>query len=155
MVFIEKKNITKWKFIEQAALTCGIDSALLLKDNKGKAIKLFKEDLDLATLYEITSFPTLSFSNGTDSQIKLKGLQPYEKFEEIIHQLLPHIKKAENRALPQNLFTLFSNMTENEFSFLNNISIEESKTLLNKLFLEEKIEKLESKNGIIWKQKNQ
>ena len=59
MVFLEKKNITNKKFIENAALSCGLDSAVLLKDIQTKALDLFKEDLELANAYGITSFPKI------------------------------------------------------------------------------------------------
>ena len=154
MVFIEKKNITRWNYIEEAALTSGLDSALLLKDIRGNAKRLFEDDLKLAKSYDVTSFPTLLFSNGINPQIKLKGLHPYEKLEEIIHQLLPDIKKSKNNIEPKNLFTLFNSMSEQEFAFLNNFSVETGKEILHQLHQEEKIDKYESKNGIIWRYNN-
>ena len=150
MVFIEKKNITKWEYIEQAALTSGLDSALLLKNIKCSARKLFEEDLELAKSYDISTFPTLLFSNGTGPQIKLKGLHQYEKFENTIHQLLPGVKKKDKIIEPKSLFTMFNSMSESEFSFLSNISIERGKEILNQLYEENVINKYEGKNGFIW-----
>ncbi|NBU05819.1 MAG: hypothetical protein EBT39_05670, partial [Sphingobacteriia bacterium] len=38
MVFIDKKNITKWDLIEEAALNAGLDSVVLLNDISGDAV---------------------------------------------------------------------------------------------------------------------
>ena len=151
MVFLEKKNITKRKFIENAALSCGLDSALLLKDIQTKAIDLFKEDLELAQAYGITSFPTLFFSKDSSKRITLKGVQSYEKFEEIIKEFIPNAVKKKIDIDPLSLFKLYNSMTEDEFSFLTDIDIEASQKILLSLYINGEIEKCENKNGFVWK----
>ncbi len=151
MVFLEKKNITNKKFIENAALSCGLDSAVLLKDIQTKALDLFKEDLELANIYGITSFPTLFFSKDSDKKITLKGLQSYEKFEEIIKEFIPDVKKKKVDIDPLSLFKLYNNMTENEFSFLTDVDIETAQRTLYNLHSKGEIKKSENKNGYVWK----
>ena len=151
MVFLEKKNITNRKFIENAALSCGLDSAVLLKDIQSKAIDLFKEDLELAQVYGITSFPTLFFSKDADKKIALKGFQSYEKFEAIIKEFIPDVVKKKIDLNPLAVFELYNIMTEDEFSFLTDINLETSRKLLQVLYINGDIEKLENKNGFVWK----
>ena len=151
MVFLEKKNITKRKFIENAALSCGLDSAVLLKDIQTNAIDLFKEDLELAQTYGITSFPTLLFSNDSDKKITLKGIQSYGKFEEIIKEFIPNVVKKKIDIDPLSLFKLYNIMTEDEFSFLTDIDMQTSHKLLLSLYKNGEIEKVENKNGFVWK----
>ncbi len=150
MVFIEKKNISKWQFIEKAALSSGLDSARLLKDIEGKALSLFSEDLAIAKDLNVNLFPTLFFFNEAGQRAELRGYQSFEKFEEVIHHLLPGVQKMNLNRDPISLFTEFNNMTDLEFSFLSNISLEEAAVILNKLFQEEVITRYESKNGVIW-----
>ncbi len=151
MVFLEKKNITKMQFIANAALSCGLDSAVLLKDIQTKAIDLFKEDLELAQAYEITSFPTLLFSNDLDKKITLKGIQSYEKFEEIIKAFIPGVVKKKIEIDPLSLFKLYNIMTEHEVCFFYDIDAEKAQKLLRALYKQGEIERAESKNGFFWK----
>lgn len=150
MVFLEKKNIIKWKFIEKAALEAGLDSARLLRDIEGEGRVLFSKDLIMAEQLRVTVFPTLFFSNCGDKKYVLKGFQPYEKYEEIIHKLIPSAKKEEINTDPKYLFTHFQTMTDKEFAFLSNIPKENANNILNELYKKGNIDKYESKNGVIW-----
>ncbi len=153
MVFIEKKNITKTEFIEDAALKCGLDAAVLLKDIRTKAVDLFLDDLRLAQYNEIKTFPTLFFINETKN-VSVKGLQTYEKLESIVTELLPDCIKKPNTVQPEALFQKYNYMTEMEFSFLMNCTVEKSQDILNQLNSEEIIEKYDSKNGLLWRYKD-
>jgi 2-polyprenyl-6-methoxyphenol hydroxylase-like FAD-dependent oxidoreductase/predicted DsbA family dithiol-disulfide isomerase len=150
MVFLEKKNIIKWSFLERAALDAGLDSAKLLRDIEGKGKILFEEDLALARQLGVTVFPTLFFSNCSDKKFVIKGFQPYEKFEEIIHTLIPTAKKEQINTDPRHLFHQFTTMTEKEFAFLSNISRSNAVKTLTELYVKGYIDKYESKNGLIW-----
>ncbi|MBC7381897.1 MAG: DsbA family protein [Bacteroidia bacterium] len=153
MVFLEKKNIIKWEFIEKAAFEVGLDSARLLKDFEGKAKELFKEDLTLAEKLGVTGFPTLFFYNKEKDQFILKGYQPYESFEEIINKLMPDAKKELIDTSPQNLFKHFPTMTDKEFAMLSNIPKDTAGDILVALYEDGLIDKYESKNGVIWTSK--
>jgi len=153
MVFVEKKNIIKWEYLEKAAFEVGLDSARLLRDFEGKAKELFVEDLKLADQLGVRSFPTLFFRNGTAQQFTIKGFQPYHHFEEIIYKLLPHAKKEAVNADPQYLFSQFNSMTNKEFALLSNIAKDDASRILNDLFKRGNIDKYESKNGVIWTSK--
>ncbi|MCW2118641.1 DsbA family protein [Flavobacterium sp. 7A] len=150
MIFIEKKNISKWPEIEKAALTCGLDSALLFKDLKVKGLGLFQEDLDYAKELNITSFPTILFSIDNEIKTTLAGLHPYEKFEEILRQYLPDLSKSTIKITPESMFQLFNNMTESEYAFITNQTVEESQQILSNLFKKGVIKKYDSKNGSFW-----
>jgi 2-polyprenyl-6-methoxyphenol hydroxylase-like FAD-dependent oxidoreductase/predicted DsbA family dithiol-disulfide isomerase len=150
MVFLEKKNIIKWEFLEKSAFDVGLDSARLLRDFEGKAKELFTEDLLLAKKLDVTAFPTLFFTDGNGNQHMIRGYQSYEKFEEIIHKLLPDAKKEKIIPDPKTLFTHYNRMTEKEFAFLSDISKEEAHSVLTELFENGSIDKYESKNGVIY-----
>jgi 2-polyprenyl-6-methoxyphenol hydroxylase-like FAD-dependent oxidoreductase/predicted DsbA family dithiol-disulfide isomerase len=150
MVFLEKKNIIKWEFIESSAFEMGLDSARLLKDIGGKAKILFKKDLELAQKLNVQVFPTLFFTDKNGNSQTIMGYHPYEKFEEVILSLLPGIEKTKINTDPKYLFTQFNRMTDYEFAFLCNISKEDAHEQLTKLFNEGSLDRYESKNGIIW-----
>ena len=150
MVFLEKKNIIKWEYLNQAAFDNGLDSARLLRDFDGHAKDLFMEDLELAKKMEVYSFPTLFFSDEAGNQIKVKGLQPYEKLEEVILSLVPDARKTEIDTDPKSLFCHFPTMTDKEFSILSNMPKENAMEMLNALLHSGSIDRYESKNGMIW-----
>lgn len=150
LIFLEKKNISRWEIIEKAALTSGLDSALLLKDIKGSALQMFIKDLKLAQDLQIKLFPTLFFSKEGGQTIMLKGYQPYQKFESVINQLLPDVLKKDIDIDAESLFIQFNNMTESEFVFLKNTTIESAREMLDQLHQNNKIRKFESKNGVVW-----
>ena len=151
LVFLEKQNITRWEIIEKAALSSGLDTALLKEDYLGKGPKLFEDDLELAKDLEITMFPTIIFLKDGIPFNTIKGFHPYEKFEEIILEINPNAIKNTINCSAEALFSLYPNMTEGEFSFLLNLSIAESRILLNALCDQGKIDKYMSKNGTVWK----
>jgi 2-polyprenyl-6-methoxyphenol hydroxylase-like FAD-dependent oxidoreductase/predicted DsbA family dithiol-disulfide isomerase len=153
MLFLEKKNIIKWEYLERAAFETGLDSARLKRDFDGRAQELFKADLELASDLGIKVFPTLIFSDGKEQLARLAGYHAYERFENIILKLLPGAVKVPIIPNPYKLFSTFFSMTDKEYSVLSDISPEEAKRQLTSLFEEGVIEKHVSKNGTIWTRK--
>lgn len=153
MLFLEKKNIIRWEYLEKAAFETGLDSARLKRDFEGKAQELFRADLELASDLGIKVFPTLIFSDGKEQLAKLAGYHPYERFENIIIKLLPGVQKDPIIATPQELFNTFFSMTDKEYSVLSDLTPEEAKRQLVNLFEQGVIEKHDSKNGTIWTRK--
>jgi 2-polyprenyl-6-methoxyphenol hydroxylase-like FAD-dependent oxidoreductase/predicted DsbA family dithiol-disulfide isomerase len=150
LVFLEKKNITRWDIIENAALSSGLDAALLKRDFADKGPELFEADLELAKELEINIFPTLFFIKEGIVNHTIKGFQPYEKFEEIILSIIPDAVKKKISCNAETLFSMYNNMTEDEFSFLMDTSIAEAQILLNDLYDQGKIDKYMSKHGVVW-----
>lgn len=151
MVFVEKKNIIKWEFLEKAAFETGLDSARLLRDFEGRAKELFKEDLAKGKELGITSFPTLIFSDKTNQHVTVKGYQTYQHYENVILSMVPTAKKEAIDTEPKNLFTQFPTMADKEFALLSNITKEEAGVILEDLYNKGHLEKYDSKNGILWK----
>jgi predicted DsbA family dithiol-disulfide isomerase len=150
MVFLEKKNIIKKEHLFTAAFDSGLDAARLLRDLEGKAQDMFREDLILSDLLQIKVLPTLFFSNKEGVQLALNGFQPYESFEEIIHQLAPNIVKSTYDRSPQFLFEEFQTLSSKEFAFLRDDSEKEAYDVLYDLNSLNLIKKFESNSGNMW-----
>lgn len=150
MVFIGKKNIAKWNIIEKAALLCNLDTSQLLIDIIGSGNELFNDDLELSEQLGITTLPTLLFFADDEIVSKLKGDLNYAQFEKAILNHLPYISKNEVIKDPEWVFSQFSTMTESEFSFLLDISLEEGKTILGKLAAAHKIKIHKGRNGLLY-----
>lgn len=150
MIFMEKKNIIKWRYLEDAAFELGLDAARLKRDFDGKAQERFSEDLELAGVLGVTAFPTLFFENKESKRLSIKGYQDYRQFEKIILELLPHARKKEYDKSPLGLFKYFYTLTTKEISFLSEISMEEAEKILNQLCEEGIISRFVSTSGVIW-----
>lgn len=151
MVFLEKKNIVDMEYLEKAAFEVGLDSAKFVRDYEEKANEEFRKDLQLAQKMQVGVFPTLIFTNQANQKFESKGYQEYEYLENIILQLVPNAEKKPINTDPIFLFSNFSTMTNKEFSFLSDTTIEQSDAVLEELYQKGYIDKYESKNGIIWK----
>jgi 2-polyprenyl-6-methoxyphenol hydroxylase-like FAD-dependent oxidoreductase len=151
MVFLEKKNIMKWGFLESAAIEVGLDPVRLRNDYKYDARLAFEQDLELARQLDITGFPTLIFSDGAGKSITLKGYQPYAKIEKVILELLPTAKKNDINREPKDLFRNFPTMVEEEFALLSNLVRKDARKVLQELSRKGYIQKQASKNGNLWR----
>ena len=70
--------------------------------------------------------------------------------EKIIKTLLPGIEKENKIHDAEKLFIRFNNMTENEFAFISNNTLANSSQIIDELYKQDKLAKIESKNGVIW-----
>ena len=149
MLFLEKKNIARWETITEAAFECGLDTARFQRDFEGKAVINFKKDLLLSKEMDVTSFPTIFFSYK-EERIKLTGYHPYNKYEEVIRQLIPNMEKHKYNKNPLALFEIFMTMSTKEFAFFTESSTQDAINTLNDLYLNDHIEKYVSRNGPLW-----
>jgi predicted DsbA family dithiol-disulfide isomerase len=153
MVFLEKKNITRWEYLKMAAVECGLDTAQFSTDYYGSAQQLFKDDLGLASHHGVRGFPALYFSDSLNNQTTIYGYKPYEDFEMALKKLCPDLKKRKTNITGSHLFLHYSTLTSKEFAVLTSLSKEEAERTLSELHQQGKIEKFQSKNGALWKRK--
>lgn len=153
MVFLEKKNITKWPYLKQAAEETGLDPEQLKEDFAHKAISLFKDDLALAQKMGVRGFPTFFFTDNKNQQQILYGARPYTEFESKLKALLPgiHQQKFENHWT--YLFHRFATLTTKEYEILTNKTWQEAENELETLFHDHYLNKFSTKNGVLWKLK--
>lgn len=152
MVFLEKRNITNWSHLQQAALETGLDTEKLKSDFDGEAKEAFEEDLQLAKALGVRGFPTIFFTDEEDNRLKVYGVKPYKQFEQTLLKLYPQAVKKPVDASFESVFAHYPTLTLKEFAILTGKSGEAAYSL-NDLFEQGKIEKYSSKNGVLWKWK--
>ena len=150
MVFLYKKNITKWEYLKEAAVFAGLDIEQFKADYEGDAKRAFEEDLSIGRKLGVRGFPTLFFSNTDHTQITLYGYRPYHAFTHAVTQLAPASTKNAYKNSWEDLFLKYNTLTTKEFSELTNTSIDQSINTLQKLADTDKLEKLSTKNGALW-----
>ena len=153
MIFLEKKNIMKWRFLETAALEVGLDTTRFRADYVGAAREAFEADLAQAEELGVTSFPTLIFSDASGHSVRIKGYQHYQDFEKVILQLAPSAVKAVFDREPESLFRHFPTMVDAEFALLSNLLRKDARRILQQLNNDGYLDKVESENGVLWKMK--
>ena len=151
MVFLQKKNITKWEHLELAAKMAGLNIYNFKTDYEQNAKVLFEEDLKLGKELGVRGFPTLFFLNNTGNQEMVYGSKPYAFYEAAILKLNSNIKKSEYSKNWETLFSKYHSLTAKEFSELSGTPRNESENVLNELSSKGVLEKLTTKNGSIWK----
>ena len=150
LLFLQKKNITRWEHISLAAQKAGLDTARLKKDYEGGAKNLFDEDLELAKILGVRGFPTMFFAAASGQQEKVYGAKPYGVYENAILKLQPSADKYTYKTGWKDLFEKYPTLTSREFAELSGIPRTEADVFLQTLQEAGELEKSESKNGVLW-----
>jgi predicted DsbA family dithiol-disulfide isomerase len=153
MLFMQKKNIAKWEHISMAAQKAGLDVGQLKKDYGGEAKERFFEDLELAQTLGVRGFPTMFFVDSAGNQEKVYGTKPYSVYEHAITKLQPSAKKYPYETHWKSLFSKYATLTSREFAELSGTPRAEVDTFLQKLHEAGHLDKLASKNGVLWRSK--
>lgn len=151
MVFLEKINIAKWENIEKAAKATKLDIEKLKIDILEKGKKLFYKDLEQAKEYGVRGFPTIFFIDKKEIVETVYGARPYAFYEMGVLKTKPNIIKTEYNKDWEFIFSKYKTLTLREYSDLTGNPKLTSKKELNLLTKEGKLNKLETKNGSIWK----
>lgn len=150
MVFMDNLNITKWEFIEQAALKAGLDPVQLKKDYENSAKIEFQNDLSDCRKSGVRGFPTLFFIDSAGNKTTVYGFRPYEQFENAILKAFPEAKKQVMQLSVAEIFHKYPTLTTQEFATISNITFENAAKDLEKLYLSGTLNKIHINNGDLW-----
>lgn len=153
MVFLQKKNITKWEHIEAAGKNAGLDIVRLKQDYEGKAKDLFQQDLALARSMGVRGFPSVFVTDVAGKSEFVYGSKPYGAYETAINKIHPKAVKMVYAKDWMSLFDKYPTLTTREFSELSELNWSEAEEILEKLQQERKLTILNTKNGPLWKKK--
>lgn len=151
LLFLQKKNIAKWEIIRLAAEKAALDVEQLKEDYEGEAKALFMEDLELAQKLGVRGFPTMFFIDDLGNQEKVYGSKPYNVYEKEVIKLHPTSTKYVYETDWKTLFSKYTTLTSREFSELSGMARKQSDVYLQQLHETGNLQKLETKNGILWK----
>ena len=150
MVFLQKKNITKWEHLESAAMKVDLDIVQFKIDYEGKAKELFEEDLTLGRELGVRGFPTMYFVDTMGNWEMVYGSKPYGTYENTLFKLFPTASKLTYDTTWSFVFSKYHSLTVKEFSELTGISRSESEKHLEDLTTKGYLERMQTKNGGIW-----
>lgn len=151
LLFLQKKNITRWEHLSAAAASVGLDTIKLKQDYEGGAKALFEADLEIGRKLGVRGFPTLFVADSLDKQVSIYGFKPYEEFEAAVHKVHDKAEKLPYDHSWQALFASYATLTTREYAELSGVSITQAEQELEQLLQQRELEKLDTKNGSLWK----
>lgn len=151
MVFLQKKNITKWEHLEFAAKKVELDIEQFKSNYDSKAKELFNEDLKLGKELGVRGFPTMFFVDTTGKSECVYGSKPYSSYENAILKLYPTANKNDYDKNWKFIFSKYHSLTAKEFSELTGTPRSQCEKILDDLTGTGTLNKLTIKNGAIWK----
>ncbi|MFD1140918.1 ClpXP adapter SpxH family protein [Larkinella insperata] len=154
MVFLQKKNITRWEHLAQAAQAVGLDVTRLKTDYEGEANERFADDLQLGRQLGVRGFPSLFFMNDAGKQEFVYGTKPYQTYENALRKVHASVEKQEIDRQWQPLFDHYPTLTAREFSELSGTPRSESEAYLQRLTEQGELFRLKTKNGDLWLRKH-
>jgi putative protein-disulfide isomerase len=150
MVFLQKKNITKWEHLSDAASVAGLDVTKLKHDYENDAKSLFQKDLELGRSLGVRGFPTVIITDTLGNKETVYGFKPYGDYEKGIAKVYSAVEKVPYDKSWSGLFAKYSTLTAREFAELSEQSIEQAEQELDNLTSGKKLSKLTTKNGSMW-----
>lgn len=151
MVFLEKKNITRWEHLAEAAGVAGLDIVRFEQDYENEAVTLFEADLQLAAQWSVRGFPTLLVFNREGKHEKVYGFKPYEVFEAAITKMHPGATKSWYSKNWQDLFAKYPTLTTKEFAGLTGQNFDSAEQQVRSLHQEGLLQAYNTINGTLWK----
>ncbi len=149
-VLVEKKNITKWPVIKEAAVLTGLDTAKLHADLNGPANALFQADLTLARSLGVRGFPTFIFSNDAGERQLVYGARPYATFEAAVKALKPDAQAAAVPASLDELFNVHPSWCAEEVAVMLDITHDQALVQLKAAEAAGRLRAVHTRNGSVW-----
>jgi predicted DsbA family dithiol-disulfide isomerase len=149
-VLVEKRNITRWPVIAEAAVHAGLDTTRLHADIGSAANALFQADLTLARSLGVRGFPTFIFSNTAGERQLLYGAKPYAHFEAAVRALQPDARAAARPAGLPSLLALYGSWCAEEVAVMLGITHEAALAMLQAAEGRGELRAVHTRNGSVW-----
>jgi predicted DsbA family dithiol-disulfide isomerase len=152
MLFVEKKNISRWKFLRRAAVEVGLDvEVLLLQYNNGDALKKFANDLELADELSIHKYPTFNLKNKFGRSVMINKNFNFKAMREQLLDLYPNRAKTTAKKLSvEDCFQYYRSWTLRELEVVSELSSREVLEDLKQLEASVTVVSFGSTSGRVW-----
>jgi len=150
MLFLQKKNITRWEHLSDAAAAAGLNPAQLKKDYEQTAEALFQDDLAMARSMGVRGFPSIFISDKDKHTEFVYGVKPYEVYTKAIRRLLADAQPAPYDKSWDALFGVYPTLTTREFAELSEVSLDAAATTLGELKTAGRLGCFSTRNGDLW-----
>lgn len=153
LLFLKKKNITKWEVIKKASEYSKLNTKKLEEDYNGIAKILFQKDLELAKQLGVRGFPTMFFVSNENKYEIVYGAKPYSAYKKAVEKTNPKVVEKKYNHSAEYLLNEFFSLTIKEYEVIANLKKNEAKQQLKNLFSNNKATKVTTKNGDLYHKK--
>lgn len=151
LLFLQKRNITKWEPIAEAASFARLDVDRLKQDyESGTAESLFKQDLAYARKMRVRGFPSIFLTDEAGTVEFVYGSKPYSHYESAIRRLLPGTDKQHFDSSVECLLKVFGTLTPKEFAVISNFPLEQALALFEGMAEKGLLKVIRTKNGNLY-----
>lgn len=150
MVFLEKKNITRWEHVADAATQAGLDTAQLKVDYEGPARADFESDLALARSRGVRGFPSVFIEHGSGRTEFIYGTKPYSTYTSAIQRLAPQTEAQPYATTLEALLHKYPTLTAREYAELSGTPRDEAEAILNRAAENGELKVVMTKNGGVY-----
>jgi predicted DsbA family dithiol-disulfide isomerase len=154
LFFLENADITDVNVIQLCAKRTGLDLDEFVNDIYSvSAANAYQCDLKISSEMEVTEMPALVFFNENieDEGLKVTGLYSYDIYVQIFSEMLNDYPKP-SEIPPLELFLAKNpNMATHDLALIYDQSAEQIERQMKKLQLQQKVKKINSRNGYFWK----
>ncbi len=152
-MYLEGRKVVDSKVQVELASEIGLDAdAFSHALTDGTAEAAFHADLDLCRSKAVTGFPTFEMIRGAGS-VRLDGWQPWDAFEEALHEFAPDVRPRPLDPTPQNVRTLLRRYTRCstlEIAAILGVTDDEAEILLEDLEAQGVVHRHEVGTGLFW-----
>jgi predicted DsbA family dithiol-disulfide isomerase len=154
-LFLNKQNIADEDvLIECAEKVEGMDISKFRNDlNSQSASKAFQCDVKTTKEMDVTTVPTLVFFNDDVNEpgLKVSGLYDYHIYVSIMEEMLgKKLEKCPPMSL-ESFLQFYTLVAAKEISVVFDWTLEEVERQMKRLKLRQKVEKINVKNGTLWR----
>lgn len=150
-VLVEKKNITKWSVLAEAAVFAALDTVRLHADFNGAANALFQADLTLARSLGVRGFPTFIFSSEAGERQVVYGARPYAQFEAAVKVMKPDAQATPLPVSLSDLFNMHSSWCAEEVAVMLGVAHEAAIAQLKAAEGRGELRAIHTRNGSVWR----
>jgi predicted DsbA family dithiol-disulfide isomerase len=151
MVFLEKKNIARWQYLEEAGQRAALHMAEFKYAYDNRAKELFEADMKLVRSMRVGGFPTVVIVNRKGESVSLIGIKQYSEYVKAILELYPEATPQTYNRTGEGLFDYYPTLTEREFTELSQLPEAKALPELKRMTDAHLIEPLTTRNGKLWK----
>ncbi|WP_349772251.1 ClpXP adapter SpxH family protein [Lederbergia citrisecunda] len=154
LLFVENADITDINVIQRCAQHVGLDLEEFIRDVYSQSsAKAFQCDLKISSEMEVNEMPAMVFFNENieDEGLKITGLYSYDIYVQLLTEMLERFPKPAEKP-PLELF-LSTNpiMASKDLAMIYDVPVQQIEKQLKKLQLQQKVQKIQAKNGHFWK----
>lgn len=154
-LFIFDVNISKEENLQMIAKASGLNSRQFMADYKSqKTLSLLEYEISETSSFRIDSIPTIAFLSEDNFTYKIKGVQPYSDYVQLLEKALGYTPKRSNLFLSlEELFDSYDVLSLKEIVYLLESPSPNLVSDIEKLCLKGFLEPIKVDFGFYWKKR--